>query len=143
MEDRDYRWPAAAVGVVEVRLTELEAAFIKYTPRSPTEDERKINPQWPADYILDCFQIEGVSIDESDGILFICPKSRAENKDHYIQVYFAGSSVPDRLGKNKVGKTCRWNKQGAGMADLSLQPSIAEEDDVCKWHGFVTLGEAK
>jgi hypothetical protein len=125
-----------------MKLTDLEAQFIRYTPRPPTAEERAINPKWPADHILDCFQIEGIGINDAHGLLFICPKSRAENKDHYIQLYFRGSPVPDRLGCNKDGKTQRWDRSGTGIADLSLTPSIQEQCD-CAWHGHVTLGDAK
>ena len=126
-----------------MKLTELDAVFVKYIPRPPTDEERALNPHWPADYVVDSFRTKGVTINEADGILFVCPKSRAEDKDHYIQVYFVGSAVPDRIGKNKDGKTVRWSKQGTGMDDLSLQPSIEEQSTSCGWHGFVTLGDAK
>ena len=125
-----------------MKLTELDAAFVKYAPRQPTDYERAINPTWPADKVIDCFRTEGISFAEADGLLFICPKSKAEGKDHYIQICFSGSAVPDRLGKNKSGKTVRWSKSGTCLDDLSLQPSIQEEDG-CAWHGFVTNGDAK
>ncbi len=125
-----------------MKLRELEAEFIRYIPRAPTKDELALNPQWSATHIIDCFQIEGVQMSESHGLLFICPKSRVEGKDHYIQLYFAGSPVPDRLGKNKKGNAVRWTASGTGLGDLSLQPSILEECD-CGWHGFVTNGDAK
>lgn len=126
-----------------MKLIELDASFLRYTPRPPTEDERSLNPKWPMDHVVDCFQMEGIDINQAHGLIFICPKSRAANKDHYIQVYFVGSPIPSRLGKNKDGKTVRWERQGTGIDDLSLQPSIQEEDDYCRWHGHITLGDAK
>jgi hypothetical protein len=125
-----------------VSLAELEAVFVRYIPRPPTDEERVLNPQWPTDHVVDCFQIEGVSAADAHGLLFVCPKSKTEGKDHYIQVYFAGSPVPDRLGKNKKGETVRWTASWlTGLNDLSLSPSIQEENE-CGWHGHVTLGSA-
>jgi hypothetical protein len=121
-----------------MKLSDLEAAFVKYIPRPPTAEERADNPQMAADRVIDCFRIEGVSFAEADGLLFICPKSRAAGKDHYLQVYFHGGAVPERLGKNKDGKTVRWTKRGTCIEDLVLTPSIQEQDDgSCGWHGFV------
>ena len=81
------------------------------------------------------------SLAEAHGIYFLCPKAYAKNGGpqgtHRVQVYFAGSPVPPHLGVNKEGKTVRWNVNGHGLDDLSLTPSIQEQDDICGWHGFV------
>jgi hypothetical protein len=103
-----------------MKLSEMEdAAFIRYY----REDEH------------DCFA--QCQFSEAHGIRFECPKGH-----HLIQVFFAGSPVPPHIGTNKEGKMVRWNKSGTGLADLTLTPSIQEQDDICGWHGFITNGEA-
>ena len=81
------------------------------------------------------------SLGAAHGISFLCPKSFEANHGpvgtHRCQVFFSGSPVPAHLGKNKSGQLVRWNVSGTGLDDLSLTPSIQEEDDICRWHGFV------
>lgn len=123
-----------------MKLTGLEATFIRWYQRLASDEERKINPQWPVGYVIDCFQ-EVVSLREAHGIHFICPKCFNSDGRHFIQVFFVGSPVPQHLGKNKAGKTIRWKTTGTSLFDLSLQPSI-EVQVGCLWHGFVTNGDA-
>jgi Family of unknown function (DUF6527) len=105
-------------------LRELEARFISYTPEGDRDVFTHVD-----------------SLAEAHGIHFLCPKSFAANHGpvgtHMVQVYFAGSPVPAHMGKNKNGQTVRWYASGNGLENLSLTPSIQEEDDICKWHGFV------
>jgi hypothetical protein len=123
------------------RLTDLEANFLRWYERAPDEDERRLNTHWPADKMLDYFQ-EVPTLAEAHGIMFICPKGLAAGDAHSIMVFFAGSSVPPRLGKNSKGVTVRWTASGTGLADLTLTPSVQEESGACLWHGHVTNGEA-
>jgi Family of unknown function (DUF6527) len=119
-------------------LRELKATFVVYFQES-ADDMFKRGVVVPAD----CFRRTD-SLVEAHGIRFLCPKSFAANSGgvitHSIQVYFYGSPVPAHLGRNKNGKVVRWNVSGAGLDDLSLTPSIQEEDGHCKWHGFVGSG---
>jgi|GEM_PF-1959475 len=116
-------------------LRELDGQFIAYRMESKEEMAAR-GVAIPVDYFqrVDSFA-------EAHGIHFLCPKAFAKNGGpvgtHRVQVYFAGSPVPQHLGKNKDGQTVRWNASGSGLDDLSLSPSIQEQDDVCGWHGFV------
>lgn len=85
---------------------------------------------------------------DADGIMFLCPKSFAENKGpvgtHSVLVFFEGSRVPldcKDLGRDSHGNPARWKASGTGLHDLTLTPSILEGGSDC-WHGFVTNGEA-
>jgi Family of unknown function (DUF6527) len=118
-----------------MRLRDLDAHFIRYFQES-AEDMFKRGVAVPADMFR---KVETLS--EADGIRFLCPKSFSAHGGpegtHSIQVFFAGSSVPPHLGRNSKGETVRWTATGRSLDDLSLTPSIQEEGDVCKWHGFV------
>jgi hypothetical protein len=116
-------------------LRELDGQFIAYVRESP-EEMFKRGVATPADIFR---RVD--SLVEAQGIRFLCPKSFATHGGsvgtHSVQVFFAGSPVPLHLGRNKKGEAVRWSVSGTGLDDLSLTPSIQEEDDVCKWHGFV------
>jgi len=116
-------------------LRELEAQFIAY--REETAEEmfaRGVSKPSALFTRVDSFS-------EAHGIRFICPKSFATHSGkagaHSVQVYFAGSPVPNDMGVNKDGQTVRWNASGTSLDDLSLSPSIQEQDNECGWHGFV------
>lgn len=111
-------------------LRELEARFIAYHKETEEEMFARGVAQ-PADFFK---RVETLA--EAHGIRFLCPKARA----HMIQIYFSGSPVPEHLGKNKDGQTVRWSVFGTSLDDLSLTPSIHEQDDICGWHGFVGSG---
>ena len=88
------------------------------------------------------FFLERVSaLSEAHGIRFICPKSFATHGGkvgaHSVQVYFSRSPVPANIGVNQKGDAVRWNASGTSLDDLSLSPSIQEQDSICGWHGFV------
>jgi hypothetical protein len=116
-------------------LRELEGQFIAYRQETPEEMFAR-GVAHPGDF----FKRVG-TLAEAHGIHFLCPKDFALHNGpvgtHSVQVYFAGSPVPPHLGKNKNGEMVRWNASGTSMDDLSLTPSIQEENDICKWHGFV------
>lgn len=119
-------------------LRELEAQFIAY--RQETKEEMAIRGvNTPATF----FQRVS-SLHEAHGVRFICPKSFAMHGSkvgaHLVQVYFAGSPVPIDMGVNKDGQAVRWNATGTSLDDLSLSPSIQEQDSICGWHGFVGTG---
>lgn len=77
---------------------------------------------------------------EAQGIFFGCPKC---NGTHIVEVTFRNRGVPDHLGThNKKGEAVRWEVSGAGVSDLTTQPSILIEGG-CEWHGFVTNGEIR
>lgn len=111
------------------RLVDLDAHLLAYAP----EKDENGKP-------LHRFK-EDVPMSLAHGIRFACPKAFAINHGlagtHMIQVYFAGSPVPPELGRNRKGEPVRWQASGSGLDDLSLSPSIQEDDDICKWHGWV------
>jgi|SRR5579863_4483019 len=116
-------------------LQQLDGRFIRY--REETKDEmfaRGVSK--PAQFF------ERVnSLGEAHGVRFICPKSFVAHNGpvgaHSVQVYFAGSPVPPEMGVNEAGETVRWAASGTSLDDLSLSPSIQEQDNECGWHGFV------
>jgi hypothetical protein len=116
-------------------LRELDAHLIAYSQET-AESTFQRGVATPADMFR---RVDMLS--QAHGIHFLCPKAFASNSGpvgtHRIQVYFSGSPVPPHLGKNKQGETVRWNVSGSSLDDLSLTPSIQEEDPTCGWHGFV------
>jgi hypothetical protein len=116
-------------------LRELKAQFIAY--REETSEEmfaRGVSK--PAALFA-----RVAALSEAHGLRFICPKSFATHGGivgaHSVQVYFAGSPVPGHIGTNIKGETVRWTYSGNSLDDLSLSPSIQEQDSICGWHGFV------
>jgi hypothetical protein len=130
-----------------VKLTDLEPQFLAHERRPASEEHLRLNP--PGKPGHRDYQDWFTPVDtfaEAHGIRFLCPKSFvAETADvgaHSIYIWFEGSPVPPEIGRNKDGQTMRWRATGTGLHDLTLQPSIQEQDDHCKWHGFVTNGDA-
>lgn len=116
-------------------LRELEGQFLRY--RQETAEE-----MFARGVDKPSFFLEHVSaLSEAHGIRFICPKSFAVHGGkvgaHSVQIYFAGSPVPADIGVNQKGDAVRWNVSGGSLDDLSLSPSIQEQDSICGWHGFV------
>lgn len=116
-------------------LRELEGQFLRCRQESAEE-------MFARGVDKASFFMEHVSaLSEAHGIRFICPKSFATHGGkvgaHSVQVYFAGSPVPAHIGVNQKGDTVRWNVSGTSIDDLSLSPSIQEQDSICGWHGFV------
>jgi hypothetical protein len=116
-------------------LRELEGQFIRF--RAESADEMCARGVAEPSFFLERVSM----LSEAHGIRFICPKSFAAHGGkvgaHSVQVYFAGSPVPNHIGVNKNGSAVRWNASGTGLDDLSLSPSIQEQDSICGWHGFV------
>ena len=116
-------------------LRELNGQFIRYREESTDE-------MFASGGAKPSFLIEPVpAFAEAHGVRFICPKSFASHGGlvgaHLVQVYFVGSPLPGHIGVNAKGDTVRWAASGTSLDDLSLTPSIQEQDNVCGWHGFV------
>lgn len=84
------------------------------------------------------------SLDEADGIIFLCPHCFAANSGsvgtHSVICWRAGR-VPDSLDP----KPGRWNFGGSGLDDLTFVPPGAVSVQLnggCGWHGFVKDGSA-
>ena len=91
----------------------------------------------------------------AQGVLFQCPACavgkevgeedgrRHAKGAHYIRIMFAnptGAPVADA----DCDPNPRWTVSGSGIADLTLSPSVNLDvgGDGCRWHGWVTNGEA-
>lgn len=102
------------------------------------------------------YRRQGNDIAGAQGVLFQCPKCAAGKPvaddgegvqgAHYVRVCFAnphGAPVaPPSFDKNP-----RWQMSGSCIDDLTLTPSVNLDvpengPDACKWHGFVTNGDA-
>lgn len=116
-------------------LKELEAQFIRYREES-REDMFARGVAKPS-ALFD----RVTALSEAHGVRFICPKSFITHGGkvgaHSVQVYFVGSPVPGHIGVNAKGEPVRWTASGTSLDDLSLSPSIQEQDNICGWHGFV------
>lgn len=87
---------------------------------------------------------EGVTIQDADALMFLCPKCFVEKGGrpgtHYV--ICNRPRVPQMPGR-RVGPG-RWEFQGSSLDDLSLVAgsSSVKLDSGCQWHGFVTNGSA-
>jgi hypothetical protein len=132
-----------------VKLTDLDARFIKHVVGVAPEYHGRPNPngdgttQWGG---FPCDELHRVeTLAEADGLSFLCPMCFAANGGragtHSIIVAFRGKAVPEALFLGSNGVAARWDAAGNGLDDLSLKPSILLYGG-CKWHGFVTNGDA-
>lgn len=105
-----------------MRLAELEPQFLKVI------DNRT-------------YWHEGVSFNEADGVVFLCPKCFRVNQGpigtHSIICWrpHVSQEIPPNPG--------RWEFQGTGLDDLTL---VAGSSSIlltggCAWHGFIRNGE--
>ena len=108
-----------------MKLTELQARFIKATPTGSQEVD---------------------ALADADGIIFLCPKCFIEKKpkhgSHSVICWF--------VGKVPAGRTPgpgRWTPSGTGLSDLTFIPppsavSVHLTGPGCGWHGHIKNGEA-
>lgn len=89
----------------------------------------------------------GVStIDEAQGVEFLCPKCFEENLGpigtHMVVCWSAERGVPDDAEPGPG----RWRLEGKGLSDLTLAPEPPKRarsvklTSGCQWHGFITDG---
>ena len=84
------------------------------------------------------------SLEEANGIFFLCPLCFERNGHNRVGVHGVicwGCDVPQRVAP----RPGRWRLQGTGFHDLSLQSCPGKSRSVllldgCRWHGFVTDG---
>ena len=109
-----------------MRLVDLEASFRKLLDDRGSHAEVK-------------------SLSEADGVMFLCPKCFVELRGkvgcHSVLCWFE-DKVPDTLDP----KPGRWKPVGAGLDDLTFVVGKKSNSVLltsgCKWHGFVTNGDA-
>lgn len=94
---------------------------------------------------------EGLERGEEDGRRFV-------RGSHYVLVLFSNprgveAAPADAHHRNDGTQSPRWEVSGSSLDDLTLKPSIncdipwkddkgVEHPSSCKWHGFVTAGDA-
>lgn len=92
------------------------------------------------------YRHEVESLDEAQGIVFLCPKCLQQNNQsrpgvHSVEVSFAERGVKDNQGThNSLGLPVRWHVSGHNFEDLTTQPSVLLTS-LCGWHGFIAAGE--
>lgn len=92
--------------------------------------------------------VEVATIEEAQGVIFLCPKCFAANGGpagtHSVICWSRSRGVAD---EERPGPG-RWALKGTGLHDLTLDadpPNAARSvflQGGCRWHGFVTNGEA-
>lgn len=113
-----------------MRLTDLEPRFVRYENDGDRVSHRYVD-----------------SIEEAQGIFFLCPKCFVANGGpvgtHGVICWSRSRGVPDEA-KPAPG---RWTISGTGFSDLTLDGDpIGGARSVlltsgCAWHGFITNGE--
>lgn len=112
-----------------MRLIELEPEWLTLVPDKPGYRQR------------------GVSMDEAQGIIFLCPKCFAANGGpvgtHSVICWSRSRGVPD----HETPGPGRWTFAGTSFEDLTLNgdpPGNARSVLLtagCRWHGLITNGE--
>jgi hypothetical protein len=107
-----------------MQLAKLEGQFVAHGPNDGYRD-------------VDRFE-------DATGVMFLCPacfeKNGGPEGTHYVLVWFRDRGVP----ASQMPGPGRWGAKGTSLEDLTLTPSIdLSHGSGCKWHGFVTDGEAK
>ena len=101
-----------------------------------------LDPCWVADFDPEARSHRrggDLTIATAQGVIFECPKCGR----HSILAWFRGRGVP----ADALPGPGRWTPSGSGFHDLTLTPSINLDtpnapSDSCRWHGWVTGGEA-
>lgn len=97
----------------------------------------ELEPQWIVSTDEGLRHVD--SLEEAEGIMFLCPKCYVQNGGavgtHAVICWSpqAPDSIPPGPG--------RWTMSGTDYGDLTLMPSV-QITSGCMWHGFVKDGEA-
>lgn len=114
-----------------MKLLDLQPQFVRYEER---EGGLKI------------YHVNVDTIDEAQGIEFLCPRCLREMGGtvgtHRIVCWSTTRGVPDRARPGPG----RWLMLGTGYRDLTLERENGRSRSVhllsgCNWHGYVTGGE--
>jgi hypothetical protein len=126
-----------------MKLRDLDAQFLQYD-RHPVIPTEWVNGMMHPDG-FETLLPNVATLAEAHGIWFLCPKCYAANGGrkgtHGIICWFEGR-VPDSAQPGPG----RWNPVGTGIDDLSFVPGIHSHSVLllggCRWHGFVSAGDA-
>lgn len=82
------------------------------------------------------------SIEECNGIRFLCPACLKEGREHLITRWSHERGAPFYASPVRY----RWKISGASLAYVSVMPDFENEmtlerDDVCTWNGMIQNGE--
>ena len=124
-------------------LRDLDGIFLKYAPYFDTWVELQDGIETSVSGMRKSFK-HVYSLADADGVRFLCPRCFADNKGpvgtHSVICWFT-DKVPSDLDPGPG----RWNPSGTGLEDLTFigpgATSVALHDG-CRWHGFVSKGEA-
>lgn len=118
------------MGHEPIAMDALDAKFIRFGERDGTT-----------------YQVVVGTIDEAQGVRFLCPKCFTANGGvvgtHSVVCWSASRGVPDHV-KPSPG---RWALKGTSIADITLDGDRGKSRSVqleggCAWHGYVTDGQA-
>lgn len=101
---------------------------------------------WKVEF-LTSFRVDCPTLEEAQGIMFLCPKCFDANKGsvgtHSVICWFAG-----RISDDMDPRPGRWTPQGTSIDDLTFVPGTPPRSvsvlltGGCGWHGFIRNGEA-
>lgn len=113
-----------------MKLTDLEAAFIRAKPAGEPHGHREV-----------------ASIDEATGVTFLCPKCMAASLDgrrgvHGVICWSENRGTPADYQPGPG----RWALVGTSLDDLTLDGENGRTRSVlllggCNWHGYITNGD--
>lgn len=138
------------------KLIDLQAQFLRYEEREDTWTEvvrrpydgediatiptKQVTGMWP-------YYIKVDSIKDAQGVKFLCPLCFRANGGapgtHRVICWSKTAGAPDKAEPGPG----RWRLVGTGLHDLTLDAEPGKSRSVllnggCKWHGFVTNGDA-
>lgn len=147
-----------------MRLTDLDPQFVRREVKQQMVTHLKdgvdpLNYNRETDFVTDerpvVYQVRVDTIQEAQGIRFVCPKCYIANNGlmgtHGVVCWSSSRGVPDDAQPGPG----RWSLQGTGYNDLTLGEEPGKSRSVllhgqCKepdgsmgpgWHGFVTNGD--
>lgn len=143
-----------------MKLSDLKAHFLRYEERTETWKRVVDHAKWDATGRGDegTEEVTGTkqhmitvdSIDEAQGVIFLCPKCYSDNEGsvgtHAVICWSRSRGVPEHA----VPGPGRWKLVGTSLGDLTLDGdapggggarSVLLSGPGCGWHGFVTNGD--
>lgn len=111
-----------------MRLIELKPKWLKYKPEGDSKFFAYVD-----------------SLQEADGILFICPKCFIDNNMDFTGVHSVICWFEDKVPDELDPKPGRWNPVGNSYDDLTFVPGKKTQSiqllGGCNWHGYMINGD--